>query len=98
MKVAKRNRILIERETRKVKEDGSELTFSRRTLVRAEQEPDFIKVYTQMLCVLKDVSKCSGLLGELLKRMTYASNAQKIILNPQEAQEIWEYAGISKMG
>ena len=98
MKVAKRNRILIERETRKVKEDGSELTLSRRTLVRAEQEPDFIKVYTQMLCVLKDVSKCSGLLGELLKRMTYASNAQKIILNPQEAQEIWEAAGISRMG
>lgn len=96
--VAKRNRILIESETRKVKEDGSELTLSRRTLVRAEQEPDFIKVYTQMLCVLKDVSRCSGLLGELLKRMTYASNAQKIVLNPEEAREIWEAAGISRMG
>jgi len=51
-----------------------------------------------MLCVLKDVSRCSGLLGELLKRMTYASNAQKIVLNPEEAREIWEAAGISRMG
>ena len=96
--VAKKNRILVESETKRVKEDGSELTVSRRTLVRAEQEPDFIKVYTQMLCVLKDVSRCSGLLGELLKRMTYASNAQKIVLNPEEAREIWEAAGISRMG
>lgn len=94
----KKNNTLYESEIRKIKEDGSEEVFSRRALVRVEQEPDFIKIYTQMVCVLKDVGKCSGLLGELLKRMTYASEAQKIVLNPQEAEEIWTRAGISRMG
>ena len=94
----KKNNTLYESEIRKIKEDGSEEVFSRRSLVRVEQEPDFIKIYTRMVCVLKDVGKCSGLLGELLKRMNYASEAQKIVLNPQEAEEIWTKAGISRMG
>ncbi|MCK9437871.1 MAG: hypothetical protein EOL88_11585 [Bacteroidia bacterium] len=94
----KKNNTLYESEIRKIKEDGSEEVFSRRALVRVEQEPDFIKIYTRMVCVLKDVGKCSGLLGELLKRMNYASEGQKIVLNPEEAKEIYMSAGISRMG
>ena len=63
--------------------------------MQVEQEPDFIKIYTRMVCVLKDVGKCSGLLGELLKRMNYASEGQKIVLNPEEAKrdlyECWDF-------
>ena len=35
---------------------------------------------------------------ELLKRMNYASEGQKIVLNPEEAKEIYMSAGISRMG
>jgi hypothetical protein len=66
------------------------------TVTRTSSEPHFIKIYFDTVLVFQELPKnITPLVGELLRRMTYANSADKyggqlIILNPFVKQEIAE--------
>ena len=77
-----------------VNEHGEVLKEQRNTITRVSSEPHFIKIYFDTVLVFQELPKnITPLIGELLKRMTYASSTEEyggqlIILNPFVKQEI----------
>jgi hypothetical protein len=92
------SKVLIEQEQRTKKEDGTEETISRRSIVKQDPEDEYYKVYIKMVCVLNQIGgpAASPIMNELLKRCSYASRGQRVVLNADEVEIICSDLKISR--
>ena len=78
-----------EEETRIISEDGQEKRIIRKSLRRVSEEPPYIKLYLDMLLCLRQINiSGTGLLAELLSRISYATQGQHIDIGRALRKEI----------